>query len=253
LRSVIRIFLPTIFSEYWFFTVYFIILLFSPFINEYLHSINRNRFKILLFTLLTIWVIIPTFARSAMYGGNVLQLFIFYLIGAYLRMYEDNIFGNKKIRYAVAIGAFGLLLLSTVVLDFLGTKMAIFQNRGKIFYVRESLLVVACATGLVAIAVYAKPFYNKFINLIGGCTFGVYLIHDNNAVRRILWKEVICASNYQASANLVLVMCLSVIMVFFVCLIIEFLRQKTIAKPFERCFDKLLSKITKKVMDKVEK
>lgn len=75
-----------------------------------------------------------------------------------------------------------------------------------------------------------KPHYNKFINTIGGCTFGVYLIHDHDFVRNFLWENLFSLENYANSSMLLVRILYSTIAVFIVCLIIEFVRKNIIEK-----------------------
>lgn len=243
LRAVLTAFLPTIFAEYWFFTAYLILALISPYLNILISNASRKQMEKFIVVLLIIWVLIPTFTKQGFFAGEIPQFIMFYMIGAYFRNYPDNFLKNKLYRTLLTISSFALLFLSTFVLDFLGTKIALFQNRGIMFYNRNSLLVVGCAVGLFTLAIYRKSFSNSFINLIAGCTFGIYLIHDNPATRDIIWKNLIRLSEYFESPWLLIMVLGAAIAVFSTSALIELLRQITIEKPmihaFEICYNKL--------------
>ena len=242
-KEFLAVFFPTLFQEYWFFTTYIVMLLFSPFINLFIHSIDRRTMEKVLLLMLFLWILIPTFTTRQMSSNEFLQFVFLYVLGAYFQMYKDNFMQKRWVRNLTLICSFSLLFLSTFVLDLIGQFIPIMENRGTLFYARNSLLVVACAISLFAIAMHSVPFHNKYINLISGCTFGVYLIHDNPAVRDVLWKNLLNMPRYSESSFLIFIMLFCVALVFLVCVIIEFIRQKTIARPMQYVLDNLLCKI----------
>jgi hypothetical protein len=66
--------------------------------------------------------------------------------------------------------------------------------------------------------------------MIGKCCFGVYLIHDNNFLRVVLWGKILNNSAYENSPLLIAFTICSVISVFVVCTIIECIRINVIEK-----------------------
>jgi len=102
------------------------------------------------------------------------------------------------------------------------------------FYARTSVLVVACAIGMFLFAVNCPAFSNNRINAISGCTFGVYLIHENPAVRDILWSRVFKLADSLSAPFLVGKIIASVVIVFCVCIAIEYMRLRFLGKYFDR-------------------
>lgn len=243
LRDYLNVFLPTLFAEYWFFTAYVVLAILSPYINILIREATQKQLQGALLCMIFMWIIVPTFTKQQLYGTEIPQFVMLYTIGAYFRKYPDNCLQYKTFRSIVTIGSFVLLFLSTVVLDCLGMKFSVFQNRGTLFYERNSLLIVSCAAGLFAIAVYQKPFFNAFINNISGCTFGVYLIHDNPVIRQILWKQLLHLADFFDSPVLIAMILGSVIAVFVGSTLIELLRQKTVAKPMTQALNKCNEKM----------
>ncbi|MBQ4565979.1 MAG: acyltransferase [Oscillospiraceae bacterium] len=239
LIALAEVFLPTIFQEYWFFTAYVLLALLSPFLNLFLESVSKTGLRKLLLLAGVLWVLIPTFTRMQM-GGNKLTHFMFlYLIGAYFRKYPENLFSRKGLRRLVTLASFALLFLSTLAFEVLGTKWSIFDSHGKFFFESNTLLVMGASLGLFSMAIYGKAFFNPLINGIAGCTFGVYLIHDNPAVRKLLWRQLLPHGAYMDSPFLIVGMLFSVTAVFLLCTGIEYLRQKTLAKPMLFLYEKV--------------
>lgn len=238
LKSAVTALFPTIFNEYWFFTAYIVLFLLSPFINTLIQSLNRQNFLRLLLCTVVLWVVIPTFTNQPMYGTEIPQFVTLYLIGAYFRKHPENLFSKKRNRVLLLAICTALLLLSVVALNLLATRYPATH-----FYSRTSVLVVGVAVGLFALSVYHTPFSNRFINAVSSCTFGVYLIHDNPFVRQILWKQTVRATSFYFSPFFFAYGLLAVVLVFVACTLIEFVRQKTVAKPMSNALEKLLSLI----------
>ena len=110
-------------------------------------------------------------------------------------------------------------------------------------YSRMFVLILGIAVGMFAMAIYSKPYQNRLINAVSGCTFGVYLIHDNPFVRRILWKRIFNIGELYGSSLFPLHAIAIVISVFAFCALIEFLRQKTIATVMGNALDRCIFKV----------
>ena len=246
IKNFIKAIFPTIFQEYWFFTTYIILYIFTPYINKFLNHISRNIHFRLIIIMVVIWSIIPTFTPSDMYGNVVVQFFMLYLIGAYIRLYPDNLLiRNKTTSRMLIVVCTILLLLSTVILDSM-------HKYSSDLYSRSSILIVGLAIGILTMFLKINIPYNKIINIICGCTFGVYLIHENNYVRSWLWIDFLKNYSYADSEFLIIRIILSVIIVFVVCTIIEFLRKKLIEKPLMILVDKYYDGLKKYAIYKVK-
>ena len=239
-------FFPTVFNEYWFFTAYIILFLLSPFVNLLLRSLTREQCRTLLVLMLLLWSVIPTLTKQHMYATELPQFLLYYCLGAYFRMYPENCFRKCWVRWAAALGSMAVLYGLTVVLGYWERFTPEAFGASARFYDRNSLLILTAAVGLFTLAVYARPFKNDFINAVAGCTFGVYLIHDHPLVRELLWKDWLHWGHYFTSGSFIPRLIGSVVLVYAVCTAVEWLRQKTVAKPMEAAIDSLLSRLLKK-------
>lgn len=242
LRELLIVFFPTIFQEYWFFTAYIVLLLLSPYINILMENTSRRQLQNCLSIMLVLWCVIPSFTHQSMYGKELSQFLMLYLLGAYLRKYPDSILRSTAIRYGLMLPAFVLLFTSSVVLRFINNIFPL-QISEIYFYSRTSILIIACAVGMFSVAIYQKPWTNNTINTIASCTFGVYLFHDNPFIRSMLWPKWINNAIFYDSWYLIIRIILSVILVFGVGILIELFRKKTIEKPLivftERIYEEI--------------
>lgn len=244
-RMLLEVFLPTLYNEYWFFTAYMVLFLMSPFINIMIRGLSRAQLGTMVVMMTLFWFLLPTLTEQTMYGNELPQFLLFYLIGAYFRKYPDNIFRKKVVRWAAILVPLVLWMGLCVGFGYMERYTPEAFGASLRYFERNSLLTLSAAVGLFTLAVYGKPFFSKFVNLLGGCTFGVYLIHDNPAVRELLWKNWLHWGAYFTSGSFIPRLVISILLVYGVCTAMEWLRQKTVAKPMEKVIGALLDRLLK--------
>jgi len=237
-KELITAILPTIFNQYWFFTAYIVLLILTPYINVLIKNTDRKQLLSCLGIMIALWSILPTFTTRSMYGSELPQFLMFYLLGAYLKKYPDNALSIPNVRRWLT-GCSGVLLLaSSMVLRFFNDNIWSISVPTILFYSRTSILVVGLAIGMISTAVYHKPWSNKFVNTISSCTFGVYLLHDNVLFRRMLWPVWLNNDAFYDSHTLIVRILLSGIIVYVGCTLVEIVRQKLFARPMEYLIEK---------------
>ncbi len=235
IKSAIRALMPITFGEHWFVTVYIALMLFSPFINKLLNVITRRQFIVLNCTMLVLWAVVPTFTKMSFYSREFTQCLMFYILGAYLRMYPDNFLTRKRYAALVTVSSFALMMLSAVACDILSQNFGIFSG-GSYWYARNSIFVIAAALSLLVL--FTKLRINsKAVNVLASCTFGVYLIHDNQLLRTVLWQDVLHTTDYADSPFMIVHMIVCSVGVFAVCATIELVRKTLIEKPVLKLYD----------------
>lgn len=103
LKEMITTIFPTCFGAYWFFTVYLILVFFSPFINRGLSFCIGNKAKEqnlqLLLGMLFAWSFVPTFMGTSFYGDEVPTFIMLYILGACIRYYGFKLLQKHKKLY----------------------------------------------------------------------------------------------------------------------------------------------------------
>ena len=88
-----------------------------------------------------------------------------------------------------------------------------------------------------------KMNYRKSINALASATFGVYLIHENNIIRDLLWVDWFKNAQYQESLFLIPYSILAVIAVYAVCSLVDLIRITIIEKPCMKMVNRYSDKI----------
>ena len=221
-----------LFLNQWFIRNYIFLCFCYPIINFILKKCNKKWFVILIIIMLIFWSIIPTIQGK---GGDKLDIgtfLVMYTIGAYIKLYTKNN-GDKKKTYKI-LALIGTLLFTVIITTLLIiAKVYHIQNLRRIagnVGLANNILAVFCSVMLFKYFININ-FSNKKINYIAESMLGVYLIHDNYIVRRLIWRRILPNVEYLNSSLIIVHMLLKIIIVFIICVTIDKLIS-LILKPF---------------------
>ena len=91
---------------------------------------------------------------------------------------------------------------------------------------------ITCAVLLFCGFKNMKMKSNYTVNKIAGCMFGVYLFHDNPYIRYFLWIKVLKNAYWFDKKMFPFHMLISILAVFGMGIIIEYIRQKSVKRLF---------------------
>lgn len=238
--ELLKTFLPISYNDYWFLTNYLILYLISPILNTVINNIDEKKFKRIIVLLLFIDSILPTLTNSSFFNvtlGYSLYHFIFlYFVGAFLRNYpiEDRyIFKktSKKALQLISLFIFFLMAFINIINQSASKELLnmhpIIAEVGIIFsnsFIAYNNPLVIIQTIAFFIFFSTLNLKNTFINYISTGTIGIYLIHDNNNIRNVLYKFLgFNRNNYSVMILVNILGC--AILIFISCLIIELIRK----------------------------
>ena len=230
---------PLVYQNWWFASTYFVLYLFSHFLNRFLTSLSKNQYKKLLALESVCWCIIPTMFGKTFECNHLLWFFYLYSIAGYIRRFnvinELPYFGIKYIVGAFLI-AFGVLFCVDRAKVFL-LKLSNYQTEYS-YFVGENgeqrLMLLIMTVSLLLFIGFQKIEIrnNKVINHFSSATFGIYLIHDNLYLRSILWSLVNRGREYSEKPVFALYTIGVTIFVFLGCLGIELIRSSVFEKRY---------------------
>ena len=240
---------PIINGVYWFAPAYIIIYIFSPYINKMINALSQKEYKNLLITSLVLWSILPTIfgffygtTSSLLFYSSLVGVFIMYLIGGYIRIYDLKFMNKKSIAFSFYLIFFLIELLAILIMWKLN-----FRNVYPLyFFDGNSILQVLISVSIFMFFKNINMKNNATINYIASTTFGIYLFHDGIQIN--VWRYL-----FEPSRKLSLPLKYAIPQILFFILIIfelgmcvDFIRQlleKIVVDPiFKKIFDKNKSK-----------
>lgn len=225
--SVFALFFPLFFGKYWFITTYVALCILSPYLNLLLTRLSEKDFRKVLVVLLL--------ASLYFQCGAIISFILLYSIAAYVRLYSP--FQSRS-------GAFWLLLSLAGGVIYIGSTILAESCTLNSVVAKIWALVPSCSTYVMSVCCFMffcslriKP--NRLINTIAGTTLGIYLIHDHTEVRCVLWKYL-GAYEWMQQPYFILHCVASVLGIFMVCSLLDYIRMLTLSRLWEKCVDSIL-------------
>lgn len=225
--------------------------LFIPILNIIVNSLGKEMHKYLMVLLIAVFTILPSFPMIRISFNYVTWFMALYMIASYIRLY--GLF--PKVSHD-QWGLFSVLLIIIGSISVLGMelifKMGYTNKFYPYFFIADSnkFLSLAIATSSFMYFKDLKIPYSRWINALGGATFGVFLIHANSdAMRLWLWRETVdCIGHFRDSLLWTLgYAVVSVLLIFIVCAGIEWFRGQFIEPYILNFLSSKLSKIKQKL------
>ena len=235
IKKKIFYFFPVIFQNYWYFSKYFGMFLFLPIINKGISIINQSELKIIIINIIVIFIIWEDLINPSTdvfnlnNGHSPLALLIIYIIGAYIGKYK--LYSYNHILFSVLY--FCMFILSTLTCYYLFNLP---KNSMKIYFILKNTLsfraisIVPIIQSLSLVFFLSSIKYNKLlskiITFLGPLTFGIYLIHEHNLIRKYIISNLFTKySKYITMQKLLYLIIKKAIAIFCITIIIDYFRN----------------------------
>lgn len=233
LKDFVKQCFPLLTNQYWFFTCYFLLYMLIPILNRFIEYTDKKKYLEYMIILLVIFSIIDnlnifgdTFGVQS--GYSLTWFLVLYLVAGYIRKYS--------LKYDVKICGILYVLISLlsfsikVLLDVFSDKLPNIYTENRL-YAYNSPFVLGGAVCLFLFFLNLKISfkYEKIKNIIkniSSLSFSVYLLHEHNMIRDVLWR-VVDFTRMENSAVVYLIGLIVIVMgIFMVGIFIEKIRIK---------------------------
>lgn len=211
--------------EFWYIPAYLVVFLFSPLINELFKNMSMKKLGRILEALFCIMPVFTSFFGGGITMSDCSLAFFYYILSIWLKISPNNFFDQYR-KGILWISLFSVIIISILsILTFGRLPDRIFN----LVAGRFSFLQVIIAVSLFYVFYHIQIPYSKIINRIAACTLGIYLLHESDVMRYLLWNKLIPVGEYFHDQYRYCIMvaagaCISLIC----CIIVEMLRQKII-------------------------
>ena len=229
-RAFIKAVFPFGFNVYWYFTAYFCMFFFIPFMNKILEVCDFKQLTGLVSASIIFFSIIPLIFKSDVYftnnGYTVLWVSVLYIIGGYIRKYElHKKISNIKcilLYFGAVLVTFGQKVITEYVKFIVDGKTV---NEG-LFIKYTSPTMVICAVSLLCLfaKVDFKDGMKKLTAIFSPFAFSVYLIHTAPYVwSKVMKNRFVTFAEFNPIV-MILVVFATAIGIFALCSLIDFVR-----------------------------
>lgn len=227
---------PILLSKYWFATCYIALYALFPYLNILINAMTQKQMKQLLYILIlifSVWKTIIPFASTLNPGGgsNIVWFVVLYFCGAYIRLYWKDEHNKYSLLWYVIISC--AVAFSKFIFQYIFKLLGVERFGGALFYHYDSLLIFLAS---IMLFLFFKNVDIKdrhiirIVNVVGPLTFGVYLIHNNEYLNKVLWFDLLHVDYFYGSNYFIVATLLYVSLIYFICCILDYLRLKIFNK-----------------------
>jgi len=242
-------FLPVTQNVYWFASVFFLLMLFAPFLNRLLQSLDRKQYRLLLLVGFAAFSLVPTFLKVKYEVPRLCWFFFLYLLAGYLRLHPEPLFEKKWPALAVTVGCYLVSAGYNPAYSNLLPHIPVLRYMPEVWHTPgNSVSALLCSLGLFLFFKNLDIKGSRVINTVASATFGVYLLHEHGSrMRRLLWLELFdCRPFLDRPAVLLCRVLLAVLAVFAIGVAVDLVRQYALERPLFNLIEK--TKFGKKVL-----
>lgn len=194
--KLLRALTPLTANGYWFASAYFLMYLSVPVLNAVVQSLDRRQYKTLLLTALlvqSVWGTLFYWATDATFvnnGYSFIWFYTLYFMAAYFRKYRVTVPSGLCLVAYLAASAAGLFdrMLALRVENTLHLNGFVNTING---YQALSTVIASAALFLLFQNIRIRSdYWRHWVFLLAPLSFGVYLLHDSDFTRALLWKLV---------------------------------------------------------------
>ncbi len=235
--------IPISSGTWWFVTTYALIVLIAPLLNRLIENVNNKGAIVLAIYFGLLYGVVGI---GTVYY-NILRAPFYYLIGAFIK--NRNIAIKKNSQRCISFIMFAFAWLTYSVMRFFQVDH-LYVNKYTILkayeffadYFMSGILIPIISVSLF-LFLSSFSFSNSVVNKIASTTFGVYLLHDSNLGRELIWNHIIrpeYTQFYLIWYKYVFLSLITIISIFTVCALIDMFRQIIFEKWMEKKIDWLV-------------
>lgn len=237
--------IPISSASWWFVSTYAFVVLIAPLLNKLVDNVNNKG----AFVLVLYFGILYGVCGFGTSYYNILRAPFYYLVGDFIRKRNVELRTNFQRCFALSLFVFvWLCYASARYLQIVHHQDAIFM--WKFFVLFSDYLMSGAFIPFISISFFlfmtSISFSNEIVNKIASTTFGIYLLHDSDIGRKLIWNEIICPEITQLSLEWYQYAYLSIttiVGIFIICGLIDLLRQYFFEKRMECRCESFVAKI----------
>lgn len=232
LENWLAAFFPVTQKEYWYFTAYFGMYFFIPFINHLLHTLSFKELKSLLIIILFIFSILPTIMQEDIFftsnGYSPLWLMLMYVFGACVKKCSNIVHSlSNRLLFFLYLGSAFITWAWKLLNEyyFLHYKNLTVSNIFFINYTSPTIIIMSVSLLIIFSKLELKQQSKRTIIKLAPYTFGVYLLHDHPLIRSNLMNNRFAFIVHHSLITTFLLFAVFVLCIYFFCTFVDYIRN----------------------------
>jgi len=212
---------PVIHNVYWYFTAYFALFFFVPYINKMLAALSKKELASLAVSIVFVFVFLGNILKNDIFflhgGYGFLWLFCLYILGACMRSIEIR---PKLSKYCFLLAYALLVILAWVI-------MKLIKSQASIAYTSPLVLFAAmCLLLFFRRLEFKSHGAQKLISMLSRTSFGVYIIHTHPLIWTFLLADRFVRYQQFSIPAMLGAVILTAAAIYSVCTLCDWLAEK---------------------------
>lgn len=231
LQDFVKAVTPASTGQYWFFSAYFAMFFFIPFMNYLINELDDYRLKVLGITIIIVFSIIPTLRHTDPWvkdkGYSTIWLMCLYLIGGIIRKFDllkrkTKLFFFPMFLVSTFITCGSKVLVESITLRLIGEVLG---GGFLISYLSPFVVLQAVSLlGFFANIEVSGEKAKKAICAISATTFPVFILHEHPLIKhRFIIDRFACYADKSAILMVISVL-VTAIVIFGICTMIDMIK-----------------------------
>lgn len=222
---------PVIHNTYWYFTAYFALFFFIPFINKGMRDITIKQAYAVIISVIFVYIALPYFAKVDLFklekGYSATWIIFLYVIGAALKKIKIEKLIRNKYWYLILYVLTAVMAWGGKFISEYHTKLNGGFKNDEVFLQYNSIFILL--SGMFLVLFFANLNINndkfkKVIRFLAPAAFGVYIIHVNPLMFQLPFWGKLMQLSQKPLYLMVLGVLLNSLIVFVLCLAADLVR-----------------------------
>ena len=231
---------------YWFVVMYLGLNAVLPVLQPAVKNLNRNAHLWMLIVSAVYLSVIPTVTfqnPSSQFFHQLTWFFFLYVLGAYFRKYPNRLFRCVPLQGALFLSMVALIAWLCL---WGNDHVEMFQRLGSrqnFFADKNTAPQLLCSCGLFLFFAGIKVKSSRFLTLLSGASFGVYLIHDHSLLRGMIWGQWFSIWQSCQKPDFWKTALLAPLILYPACAFADVLRKYLLEKPLDQLLKPAFEKL----------
>ena len=233
---IIHSLFPLLKSHYWFVSYYVVLMLLSPFLNALILRLNRTQHALLCILLFALCSFMPEILHIYFANGYLPLFVALYVCAAYCRLHIKASPRGGRWGLCMAVLLYLLCIAKICLTDLRAQQAAdIDALAASVNFMGSYSPLAFCIAVLLLIWLSSvPPRSSKAAFMLGGASFGVYLLHENYFVSSYLWQDLFRTAEFASSPWLFAHAFAVLLLIYLAGFISESLRKAIFEPPWNK-------------------
>ena len=232
---IVRSFFPTLLSNNWFITCYFLLYFVHPFLNCVINNTPRQNFKYLCISLFLLYGVFQMLIDEIFFSSKLIVWMSIYLCVGYVKKYKIEETIGKYGKIGIVLFSLLCIVILIEIVNYLGIVYPSISL--SLFKWDKDYNVFVILFGFFVFTIVKKHSFNfTIINRISAVLFLVYVLHENILIRYYLRPSILQYLYQTGNYNNHIVMVIILSIITFVLSVIVCMVFKSITAYFTNKF-----------------